>query len=656
MTPWFFLFLLSSLLLWFGAFLIARFELHLPPREHLSVSFALAFVLSIPLINLFSHFFPLLWAYLLAALCVLGVGVGRARKLPLQQWLQGLREGFPSTTVLFGLLALFYLINRGLSIFDENYNLPIVARMATGDLPPHFVFDPRKPLAYHYGLHLASALLVQFAQLAPWSAFDLVRAFTHALMLVLAGLWFYRRTNHLWAAVLGALLIYLAGSTQWLLVFLPLPWLEKINQSITLINTAVESGSTLYEVLLSQWKIDGLGPVSYPFAFVNALFKPQTLALTSSGASVGLALCLLLLLDPVKGHPWQNFVISLVLSFVALTAEYLFGLLALGCFGTAFLGTLREKSLRPLITAVQIWSPALLLALAGGGVLSVLFQHQLAALFGRTVVKNQGGIQFTWIWPPSLSTLYFGKLSFFRWETLLLSFLLIGPLVILFPLTLLRLRLEPSAAFLTRSIALGATLALALGLVLGIQDSEGGITRLLDAAILSVLILSFPRLFELWRKGSHTLQSVLALWAVVVCMSGLVTFGINLIAIGRPQTTYFFRGLDLLFYQRYWNRLEPEAQIFDPNPARAIVVFGRSSGITASDYGKWLPEWEKRVSRPDPYELAAAGYTHAYVGGAYWNQLEKTVKALWKQPCVKLIEEQTLSIDYRRLYDITACR
>ncbi|MCX8061753.1 MAG: hypothetical protein N3D16_04150 [Anaerolineales bacterium] len=607
--------------------------------------------------NITSHWVNLQGACFLSTMLIFVTGVLLFfSHKPTESLINDWWKAFPPFFLLLLLFLLFLRINQGLAIFDENYNLPIVSRIAAGDVPPHFPFDSTQPLAYHYGLHLLAGAAVSLGGVSPWLAFDAIRAFTHAILLVLASFWFYRQTQHLWASILAAGLVYLAGSTQWLLLLIPLPWLEQINQAITLTNTAVESGSTLAEVLLSQWKIDGLGPISYPFAFVNALFKPQTLALTSSGASVGMTLCLLLLLDQPEKKALQNILISLVLASIALTAEYLFGILALGSLVVLILETLNKKTFHLIPKAAQIWLPALLLAFTGGGVLTGFIQHQLSGLVKGTTGALSNGLQFTLLWPPVLSTLYFGRLSLFEWKTFLLSFILIGPLIVLFPLSYLQIK-NPNkpANFLEQSIFYGATISFAIGLVVGIQDSEGGITRLLDSALLGVLILSVPTLFRFWIKGKRSLQSLIAIWAVLVCMSGMLTFGINLIAIARPQTTYYLRGLDLIFYQRYWNRLEPNAQVFDPDPARAIVVFGRSSGITASDYGKWLPKWKQMVASPDPYRLAFIGYTHAYVENKYWNQLDNNLKTLWQEPCVKLLDEQRLNVEYRRFYDITRC-
>lgn len=276
----------ASVLLWvLGGTLIGRSLFSISARENFVIGLGLGSSLIIVLTNLASHWLNLRGAYSLATMIVFAAGVVFSIfHRPKREIFDGWRPSLPPLFAFLLLFALFLRINQGLAIFDENYNLPIVSRIAAEDVPPHFPFDPNQPLAYHYGLHLLAGVAVRFGGISPWLAFDAVRALTHALLIVLAALWFYRQTNQFWASVLGAGFVYLAGSTQWLLVFLPLPWLDRLNQAINLTNTAVESGSTLYDVLLSQWKIDGLGPISYPFAFVNAIFKPQTLALTSNGA------------------------------------------------------------------------------------------------------------------------------------------------------------------------------------------------------------------------------------------------------------------------------------------------------------------------------------------------------------------------------------
>lgn len=604
------LILLSSL----GGYLICRLVFSVSARESLPIGIGLASLLLIVLTNLASHWLSLQWAYLLASVLIIGTGgmlfvFTPSKREVFENWQQAL----PPILVFLLLFVLFLRINQGLAIFDENYNLPIVSLIAAGDVPPHFPFDPSQPLAYHYGLHLLAGVAVRLAGISPWLAFDAVRAYTHALMLILATLWFERRTGNFWAAVIGGGVVYFGGNTQWSLLFAPQTWLKKLSAMVVLSNTALSSGKNLFDLLTKSWNIDGLGAVSFPFAFIGAIFKPQNLALTSNGAAVALTILLLLLLATDNWRLVNTVIVGLILASLALTAEYLFGLLAIGTGLVALLNAMRQKSFSPLVHQLLLWTPALGLAIFGGGVLSVMAQHFLRGLIGKDSVNGHGLLGFEWQSSPSLPTLYFGRLSLIQMDTLLLSLILLGPIIFFILLSLKQLKNQwRSMDLIHQGLLLGASVCFILSFMVGIKDSLGGITRLLDTTLVIFLILSFPLLINLWGKHSRFLQTLVVLNLVLLCLGGIVTFSLEFIAIPRPQYTTYISDVDVKFFTRYWNRFPRQTQIFDPTPVRSLVLFGRSVGSIASDYGKWLPEWQQILANPTPTRLLQAGYTHAY--------------------------------------------
>lgn len=654
----FLLFLCLILLSSLGGYLICRLVFSASARESLPIGIGLASLLVIVLTNLASHWLSLQWAYLLASLFIIGTGgmlfiFSPSRREVFENWQQAL----PPLLVFLLLFVLFLRINQGLAIFDENYNLPIVSLIAAGDVPPHFPFDPSQPLAYHYGLHLLAGVAVRLAGLSPWLAFDAVRAFTHALLLVLAFFWFERQTGSFRAAVVGSAVVYFGGSTQWLLLFAPRTWIERLNAVVTLTNTALDSGGTLSDLLVNNWNIDGLGVVSFPFIFIGSLFKPQNLALTSNGAGVALTVVLLLLLAPKQWNLRHFIILSFVLGSMALIAEYLFALVALGSFLITLLSTRQQKSFLPILRLLAMWVLAWGLALFAGGVISVMFQHFLQGLGGQASLSGQGNLGFEWYWPPSLPTLYFGRLSFFQADTLLFSLILLAPLLFLIPLPLLELKNRwKSPRLIQDGLCLGATVCVLLSLLIGLKGSVGGITRLLDTALLIIFILSFPFLHYLWKNRSRWMQALITIGLILLTLGGVITFSLQLVAVTRPQYTFYIDSLDAYFYLSYWNRLPPQAQIFDPKPVRSIVVFGRSSGTIAAKYGEWLLEWEELSQKPTPKQLIQRGYTHAYLDKRYWNRLDQPTRVAWRTECVKLMETKEFEQDFRRLYDLQSCQ
>ncbi len=502
-----------------------------------------------------------------------------------------------------------------------------------------------------------AGVAVRLGRISPWLAFDAVRAFTHALMLVLAILWFKRKVGRAWSAVIGATVVYFGGSTQWLLLLAPPAWVQKLSAIVTLSNTALNSGKDLYDVLVRNWNIDGLGVVSLPFAFIGGLFKPQNLALTSNGASVALTVFLLLLLDPKRWRLANTAILSLLLASLALTAEYLFGLIAVGMGLSALLHAWRERKPTPLLQLTALWIPASALALFAGGVISVMRQNFFHRLSENLPISAHGSLGFEAYFPPSLPTLYFGRLSLFQIDTLLLAVLLLGPMMLLIPLALWQLKRQTGSMHrIQYGLLSGAGICLLLSLVVGLEDSLGGITRLLDAALLILLIFAFPILQDLWERRSRSFQALIALSLLILSISGIATFCLELLAIARPQYTTYLTDLDVRFYSKYWDRLPPQAQVFDPTAVRSIVIFGRSVGSIATDYGRWLPEWNDLSRESSPTELIENGYTHAYLDKRFWSSLTPSVRSTWEKRCVRLLHEETLVFDFRRLYDLQDCR
>ncbi|HSO27266.1 MAG TPA: hypothetical protein VLS48_04300 [Anaerolineales bacterium] len=107
----------------------------------------------------------------------------------------------------------------------------------------------------------------------------------------------------------------------------------------------------------------------------------------------------------------------------------------------------------------------------------------------------------------------------------------------------------------------------------------------------------------------------------------------------------------------YWNRLEPDAQIFDPIPYRSITLFGRTAGRVGASLHAPFPEWEALLARPEPTILAAAGYHYVYLDRESWQALEPAQRQAFLAPCVRPVAEAAgVDRDFRRLLDIRACR
>lgn len=176
-----------------GGYLISRHLFHLRFRERVFVGFGIGFLLYIVFSNIFAQIIDITLAPWVASSLILAVGGLAAlrdksksliNKTDFSIWSQ--YAGFAAVFILFA------LINRGLAIFDDNINIPVVSILATGDVPPHFYLNPEILLDYHYGLHLFSASLVRIAGFYPWSAFDLGKTLSISLTVMFAWLWLRR--------------------------------------------------------------------------------------------------------------------------------------------------------------------------------------------------------------------------------------------------------------------------------------------------------------------------------------------------------------------------------------------------------------------------------------------------------------------------------
>ncbi len=233
--------------------------------------------------------------------------------------------------VLFLLTILFISIGRGLALFDDYQNLPTISMMATGDIPPHFALDPHFSFNYHYLLLLFAAQFMRLGSMFPWTALDASRGLIIALPLMLAWLWAYRMTRNRVASVLTSMMLMFAGGARWLLLLLPQPILQLISNQITPIGSAAVTAPDLFRAMLSNWKIDGSGPIPFPFAFHSGIFQSYVMNGFTGISGMAFIIVLLLLLTAQRWrNPFAGVITFILLSSLALANEVMFGLIGLG--------------------------------------------------------------------------------------------------------------------------------------------------------------------------------------------------------------------------------------------------------------------------------------------------------------------------------------
>jgi len=646
-----------------GGWLFATFGLHLLPRYRWAAGFSFGLVAQLWLSNLLAQIFPLLAAFWLAAASVLLLGLSL---LPWKKWRSLPTELSlpPGQIITFLLLAaLFTAIGRGLNLFDDYQNLPTVSLLATGDIPPHFAFDPSLKFGYHYLLLLLAAQLVRLGEIFPWNALDLARGITLSLTLLLASLWIFRLTRSRLAAFLGMGFVALAGGTRWLLLFLPSALLEQISSQVDLLGSARQTVATLANGLTGLWAIDGSGPIPFPFIFLSGLNNPLILALSGMGTLPFLILLSILFFQRSARDPWRDLAILIFLSALALSNEVLYLALLAGLGVIFAIQLFQQRKWWPEFTRWLLLSAfSLAFALFQGGVLSEIRQGLFVPELEETRLSYHT-FQFGLSSTPTLISAHLGALNLLNPWHFFLALLEIGPLLLALPLTIAwgrkvaRHRHGWEAAWIASFLAGVFSLFLKYSGTAGITANS----RLNALLFLPATFYAFPLAWVWGRQRSEKWRQALLALALLTTFSGTMLLGVELVAMQKPLFPAEMQEMDARMAKRYWNRL-PAGLVADPLPMRSVIIFGRPTRSHLTWYIE-KPEWQALITHPDPYRLHAAGFDFLYFGIAYWDDLTPAERAALQSPCVRLVDEvqgyrseRDFRKDFRRLLDLRSCR
>ena len=643
-----------------GGWMLAAALFKLRRSETAMVGFGIGLVLQAWLSNLLARGLPVVFTFWLSAVLVFLTGGVSAfvlrRKLRFD-------PSIPQWVCLGFLTLLFNALGRGLGIFDDYQNLPTLSLMAGGDIPPHFALNPALNFGYHYFLLLFGAQVMRIGNLFPWSALDLTRGLILALPLILAGTWAYRFTNKTLVGILTAFTLAFAGGARWLLLLLPQGWLNLISGNITLIGSAASSASNLSEALLSAWKIDGAGPVAFPFAFYTGINQPYVMAYTGISGSA-IMVMLLILLTANRWRHWSAGIVTAVLiASLALTNEIAFLLIGLGFVLVSLIWMIGHRSYklpRELLTWIGILSGAVLAAILQGGMLTEIVR---ARLVSGTAENSYFDTSPSLVWPPAIVSAHLGSLTIFNPSQLIAAMVEIGPVVLVTPLVLIWAWKSFRLGKWYEAALCAASFGSLFALFVAFKGPLFTATPRLMGDWFFVCILYFAPLLWIWaHKRKEAVQIGAVTVGLVTTLSGLVLFGVQLIAIQKPVYATFITPMDAKMTQEYWNKLEPGAMIFDPVVYRAPTVFGRFTNSSTSWYLK-SPGWQTLVNTPDPFKIHAAGFDYMYFDSDFWNSLTPDEQGLFKASCIKQVaqvdgvhSEKDFTKDFRRLLNIRNCK
>ena len=654
---------------WAGGWLLVTYIFRLRGRERLFSGMALGWLLFIVLSNLFTKIVALSLAFWAAAALILGAGLLAAwnskdsPRVVLALAADELKH-WPLLLFFAGLLGLFTLINRGLAIFDDYFNLPIVSRLAAGDIPLHFYLNPDIPLDYHYGLNLFAANLVRIGGFFPWSAFDFSKSLAISLAVVLAYVWFRRYTRRQDLLLLGVLLVLFASGTRWLLLFLPPETLQQLGSQLNLLGSAAQTAPDLHSILISQWNIDGAGPIPFPMAFANGVFVPGILHIAGPGALPVVTVFLLLLLKKTRWRLSSSTLYGLALASLALSAEYLFLMIWAGFALSILLAVFFRAKETPRRSATELWPWAwmlllsALLAVTAGGVLTDTAARLLNQILGRQTVQGISfvGLQLRWL--PAITSAHLGALALLNPPQLVIAVLEMGPVLLWAPAVMRRgWQNVRRSRLVAGGLSLAALIGFVLPLFLDLAFDERDIARFTGSALLLWLILGAPLAAIAWLRSRRWRRLLIGAGYLLIISSGLALFPSMLTAIATPQLSTNIEEMDAMFCKSYWNRLEAGSHVLDPaTPFRPSVLFASATGPAYKDLYNPFPEFLELLQSADPQKIAQAGYAYIYLNKGTWQQMTPEEKDRFQSPCVKtIVEERDGTGDFRRLLDVRAC-
>jgi len=653
------LYLIPWAVLWLmGGLWLVRAAFRLQPHEEWLVGFALGWVFQNWLANLLAWFVPTPVEFWVSAVLIFLVGAAAARR--------GGRNSFKVSfsawqiLVLSLLLVVHFSISRGLAIFDDYAHLPTVSIMAAGDIPPHFSFDPEVLYGYHHFLLLFSAQLMRIGGMTPWAAIDAGRTLAFGTTVMLAYLFARRLTLSHLGGLAGGLMMAFGSGTRWLLMLLPPGLVVRLTQTVEMLGSGVGSGPTLQAALSNTWAVEGAGPLGFPFAFANGIYPAGIISSFYANGLLPFANILLLLLTFNRWRGWLGAVLSAVLISVwGLLGEAELVAIIAGWGAVALVYIIQHRSLRlprGLLTWLGVIAAGSLVGFLEGGAWTDMLGKAFVRLTGGSAAASYQTVGFT-LAPPAIVSSHLGVLSMFDPRELLVGLAEMGPVLLVFPL----LVIFGLKAYRAGRWYEAATAATALVMILTIFVQFTGSTGVRNTSRLYVFmpllaVFAVPLVWMWVRRRAAWLQGAAAGLGVVMMLGGVVMLGAAMTAIQRPVYSYFITQLDVQMTRAYWNKLEPGALIFDPDPSRGTTVLGRHTNSSYTWYHA-KPEWQALRDTPDPSALRAAGFRYLYLDQDYWDEIGLGGQQALTSACVTTIAEYADGEGrFRRLLDLEGCR
>lgn len=686
LLPW----LATMLAVWLAGWLLATHAFRLQARERLIVGLGLGLVLYTWLVNLLGQWLAPELAFTLPALLLLATGglFGMRRKNG--AWLP--REDlnvWPWLVAGLGLVWLFLLWSKGVTLFDEHKNLSLISMIGNGDIPPRFFPDYPLNFIYHYGFQVFGASLMRLGGMLPWSAFDASKALMWGEMLLLAVVLGKRYIGQTWGGWAAAAVVALASGTRYLLLLLPPGFLLQADKVVQLQGTSALIAKPFSEALASGWPVDGGPPMPYMFGFLNGIMDPMVMAHQGSNIFSVLILLLVWLLLPRLANRWSLLLLAAVFGMWALAWETTYALFLLGLFVFAAIyywqkHNLTLPDLKPVLAAAALSIPIALIqggtftelardfffGIEGPGLLQTSATSGLLAAAGTALVSfnpltalsnafvGPEILGFSLRWPPAILSAHLGALSLFSPVQLIVGLFELGPVILFTPwITRWAWRRATAGDWALGVLACAAWLGLLIPIFFQ-YSADRDISRLSWLALLAwTILLTFvvaDKAF-VWRP---ILRQAAAVGLALMVFGGLVIAGTQFSAAATTRLGDGYNELDAAIAAQVWGQIPADAKVFGPMGSTTVLT-GYLSGVLL-DEPHPTDAWHTLFAAPSLDGLIAEGYDFAYIDSRWWENLAPEIQATagLDAACIVVTAEvwDNSHVNFRRMLDLRPCQ
>ncbi|MBA4419995.1 MAG: hypothetical protein C0391_02495 [Anaerolinea sp.] len=644
-------------LLWTaGGFFIVHRIFCLDSKEELITGFGVGLISYLFLCNISGRYLVPTVAFTLPSVLIFTTGFLASRRNLPNPFIKTMRMQWVLIATGLILGGIFFLISRGISLFDEPKNLSIISQMGRGIIPP--TFESTEPFGYHYGFQLLSASLMAIGGFFPWSAFDMGKAIVWGYTIILFVMIANRYMSSWWKSALAGVLFVFAGGTRYLLFLFPSMWMTRLDTLINLKGTSSMMEGPLSQALRMPWVVDGGPPGSYIFGLLNGINPNYVMAHTGTGTlSITIILLFWLLLQREISR-WSIAVYSILLAFLALTWESSFGLfgVGMGITGAYYLLFDRQKIKLYFTNLLIPGLISLFIACFQGGVIT----DRLALMVSLDNVSGSKsipmGLEF-WVKSPlTVESAHLGSLSLDDPLLILTAIAELGIVVFFVPFIIKYLyssfkKNEWFAGIMIASSIIGFIVPLFIGI-----SSERDITRVTAYSLGIWIMIMTIQVLSL--KKWNIYRCVEAAAILVMSIGGLANLQRQLPAILVPIDSYYVNDQDAAVTKIVWGNLPIGCKVFDPKGFRAVIITGCSTEMTFRNTYTVLSTWQDLKDAPSIKKFIDQGYQFVYLDEEWMGKLPRGETPFYRDPCVRVVSKQKSENGYflRRLVDLRYCQ